>query len=592
VPSVGDMVEGPVFEPRAILVADMVGYSRWLAHQPVATHAAFTNHLRHVFEPAARAHAGEVIKTTGDGIVAIFGRPDDAEGSAREIQSRLAGPAIDISPGVDLTYRLAVHYGQVMTLPNDVLGIDVNVAMHMQALAPPGGICVSGQLLAGLGEEHKAAYSHVGRKYIKNIPDPIDVYLLMPDPGSIGERLRTGQLWVSSRRTLSPLPRLGVAELTTYAEHQSQYVVGALAQDALLEGLSRFRDLFVISPFGMGIDPRSHRIGRLREYLSKDLALEYLIHGSCLIGSDAITLIIHFEYLPRRELIFAAKVVIDPADLGGMGRRIASECVIPIILQLHRNQAESWDALGNTEDEQAFRAARRLIARRTLEATDRARQLLAGILQRSGEIGDVYVALARAEHIHGLLRAGEEFVEALEQARVYARKAIEIDDLNPRAHGELALQEVFLKRHAAAVDVYQRALRLNPYDPFLLADWADCLIHMARADEAVPILDSLAASWPTDKAWVEWNQCDADWMLNQPEKIIERLRGASDQPHAHRFLAASYAKLGRMKEARQHAERVRAHQPNFSPRKWRQVLPWQDDDASDEYVDCLAKAGL
>jgi class 3 adenylate cyclase len=193
-PSVGYMVERPAFEPRAILVADIVGYSRWLAHQPVATHAAFTNHLRHVFEPAVRAHAGEVIKTTGDGVVAIFRRPDNAERSAREIQSRLAGPAIDISPGVDLTYRLAVHYGEVMTLPNDVLGIDVNAAMHMQALAPPGGICVSGQLLAGLSEDHKAAYSHAGRKYIKNIPDPIDVYLLMPGPGSIGERFRTGLL--------------------------------------------------------------------------------------------------------------------------------------------------------------------------------------------------------------------------------------------------------------------------------------------------------------------------------------------------------------------------------------------------------------
>ena len=83
------MVERPTFEPRAILVADMVGYSRWLAHQPVATHVAFTSHLRHVFEPAVRAHAGVVVKTTGDGIVAVFQHPGDAESSARDIQFRL-----------------------------------------------------------------------------------------------------------------------------------------------------------------------------------------------------------------------------------------------------------------------------------------------------------------------------------------------------------------------------------------------------------------------------------------------------------------------------------------------------------------------
>ena len=58
------MEQGSSFALRAILVADMVGYSRWLAHQPVATHAAFTHHLRDIFEPAVRAHAGVVIKTT------------------------------------------------------------------------------------------------------------------------------------------------------------------------------------------------------------------------------------------------------------------------------------------------------------------------------------------------------------------------------------------------------------------------------------------------------------------------------------------------------------------------------------------------
>src|SRR5687768_13596082 len=120
------MAQQPTFEPRAILVADMVGYSRWLAHQPAATHMAFTNHVRHVFEPAVRAHAGVLVKTTGDGIVAIFEHPGDAESSAREIQSRLEVPAIDISPGVDLTYRIAVHYGKIMVRPDDIFGIDVN----------------------------------------------------------------------------------------------------------------------------------------------------------------------------------------------------------------------------------------------------------------------------------------------------------------------------------------------------------------------------------------------------------------------------------------------------------------------------------
>lgn len=584
------MVQQPPFEPRAIVVADMVGYSRWLAHQPVATHAAFMDHLRHVFEPAVRAHAGVFIKTTGDGMVAIFQNPGAAESAAREIQSRLEGPAISINPEVDLEYRLAVHYGRIMVLPDDVFGIDVNTAMHLQGLAPPGGICISGELFAQLSEESRTLYQFKGSQYIKNIPDPIDVYQYSQGPGSLSRRLRAAQVPLRRRRTLSPLPRLGLAELSAYTEHESQHVIVTLAHDALMEALSRFRNLFIVSPIDFEVNPRSG--SGLREYLKKELAIEYLIHGSCMVGSDHVMLMIHFEYLPRQELICSAKIDIDSSDLSRLGGKMSSECVTPMVLHLQRNEAESWDTFRNSEDEQAFREAQKLMPQRTLAATDQARRMLAGILKRCGEIGNVYVALARAEHNYGQLQAGDQFVEALEQARIYAKRAIELDDLNPRAHSELALQDLFLKKHTAAVDGYQRALRLNPYDPFLLADWADCLALTGRAEEALPILQSLSASWPSDKAWVEWNQCDAEWALNRPDNIVDLLRDKPDSPHVHRYLAASYAKLGRTREARHHAERVRAHQPNFSAKAWSKVVAYADRDAAEEYADFLAKAGL
>ena len=81
-------------------------------------------------------------------------------------------------------------------------------------------------------------------------------------------------------------------------------------------------------------------------------------------------------------------------------------------------------------------------------------------------------------------------------------------------------------------------------------------------------------------------------MLNRPEKIIELLRDKPDMPYVHRYLAASYARLGRMTEARHHAERVRGHQPNFAAKAWSKVPPHVDRDAAEEYADYLAKAGL
>ena len=359
-----------------------------------------------------------------------------------------------------------------------------------------------------------------------------------------------------------------------------------------MEGLSRFRDLFAVSPIGTALARGSLRTDELRDHLSKELAIEYLVHGSCFVSSSSVTIIVKFEYLMRRELIWATRVQIDPKNLDSVARTITNQCVVPIVLHLRRNESEARDILRHSEDEQRFREAQRLLAQRTLTAMDQARQILTGILERSGEIGNVYVALARAEHSHGQLLAGQQFVESLERARDYAKKAIELDELNPRAHGELALQDLFLKRHESAVDSYQRALQLNPYDPMLLADWADCLSLMGRGEEALSIFEDISASWPTDRAFVEWNQCDAEWAMNRPEKIIELLRDKPDQPHVHRYLAASYAKLGRMVEARRHAEKVRVHQPNFSAQAWSDVVPYTNRDAAEEYAECLRRAGL
>ena len=81
-------------------------------------------------------------------------------------------------------------------------------------------------------------------------------------------------------------------------------------------------------------------------------------------------------------------------------------------IAFQRNEAESWDAFGRSEDEQAFREAQKLMTQRTLGALDQARRMLVGILERCGEIGSVYVALARAEHTYGQLLGGEQrFVE-------------------------------------------------------------------------------------------------------------------------------------------------------------------------------------
>ena len=583
------MLPHPSFEPYAILVADMVGYSRRLAQQPLETYRAFTDHLKGIFEPGVRRHSGHFIKSTGDGIVAIFKQPDDAESCARDLQTQLRPQDIDPKVGTSIKYRIAVHYGNILLEQNDVWGVDVNTTIHMEHLAPPGGVCISGAMFNRLRVEGKERYIYIGRKYLKNIVDPVDIYCYdgRNFPSDLEQRL--GEPSALRRRTLSPPPRLGVAELQAFGDVDVRGPIAKIAEETVLRELSRFRDLFTISRVGSSRLP-------LADVSSTGLRsksnIDFFLHGSLMLYKDQMHCTLHLERALTGDLIWSNRTALDSRDLQNFERKIADEIVAPIVLYLQREEEASWTPTRKTENEDLFRSAKSLMARGTIGAIEQARQILTKILNVSGDVADVHLALARAEHLHGRLLAGPEFVDALERATIHAKIAMEIDDLNPQAYAELALQEMFLKRQTNAIALYERALRMNPYDPMLVADWADCLVFMGRAQEAETILEKVAAGWPRDRAWVLWNLCDAEWALDRPDKIINIMSAQPDLPHVHRYLAASYAKLGRLTEAKHHAEKVLHHQPSFSTKKWSDVTPYTESDHSEEYAEFLQKAGL
>ena len=176
--------KSPKLEPYAIVVADMVGYSQRLATHPADTHAAFKAHLDRVFTPTVHHHNGRVIKTTGDGIVAIFVDAGQAERCAREIQLQMENHSKPKMATFPIKYRVAGHYGTVMVERNDVFGLDINIAIHLQHLAPPGGVCLSGALFSRLAEQGKQGYQFLGRRYLNNIPTPIAIYAHGPAPST------------------------------------------------------------------------------------------------------------------------------------------------------------------------------------------------------------------------------------------------------------------------------------------------------------------------------------------------------------------------------------------------------------------------
>ena len=134
----------------AILAADVAGYSRLIGADEEGTLARLKAHRREVIDPKIGEHNGRIVKTTGDGLLVEFGSVIDALRCATEIQTGMAEHKTVSPSDRQIEFRIGIHQGDVVVEDGDIFGDGVNVAARLEALAEPGGICVSARVQEGM----------------------------------------------------------------------------------------------------------------------------------------------------------------------------------------------------------------------------------------------------------------------------------------------------------------------------------------------------------------------------------------------------------------------------------------------------------
>src|SRR6516165_7160630 len=127
----------------AILAADVAGYSRLMGADEEGTHERLKSHLRGLVDPKIAEHRGRIVKNTGDGVLAEFASVVDAVRCAVEVQRGMVERNAGIAADRRIEFRVGINLGDVIAEPDDIFGDGVNVAARLEALAEPGGICVS-----------------------------------------------------------------------------------------------------------------------------------------------------------------------------------------------------------------------------------------------------------------------------------------------------------------------------------------------------------------------------------------------------------------------------------------------------------------
>src|SRR5262245_19386512 len=184
----------------AILAADIAGYSRLMGEDEEGTLAALKAHQRAVLTPKITEYRGRIVKTTGDGMLVEFASVVDAVRCAVDIQREMAERNADTPAEQRIELRMGINVGDIIIDEGDIYGDGVNVAARLEALAKPGGICVSRVVRDHVRDKLDFSFEDQGEQQVKNIARPVRVY-------SIGLRASGSQVGeMPADQSAPPLP--------------------------------------------------------------------------------------------------------------------------------------------------------------------------------------------------------------------------------------------------------------------------------------------------------------------------------------------------------------------------------------------------
>src|SRR5215469_5878858 len=186
----------------AVLAADIAGYSRLMGADEVGTVQALRDH-RAAADPLIAEHGGRIVKTTGDGLLIVFGSVVGAVECALGLQ-RLADERNAGTPTESrMEWRIGIHIGDVLIEGDDILGDGVNIAARLEGIAEPGAICLSDDAFRQVRGKVEAEFADLGEQNLKNIARPLRVYRVEPAAGT--------------KQTATPAPALPVPDKPSIA---------------------------------------------------------------------------------------------------------------------------------------------------------------------------------------------------------------------------------------------------------------------------------------------------------------------------------------------------------------------------------------
>jgi adenylate cyclase len=261
----------------AILAADVAGYSRLMGADEEGTHERLKAHRRRLVDPKISEHSGRIVKTTGDGMLAEFPSVVDAVRCAAELQRAMIDREAGIPEDCRIRFRIGINLGDVMAEDGDIFGDGVNIAARLEALAEPGGICISRMVRDQIRDKLGYSFEDLGEQSVKNIARPVRAYA--PRPEAIAELPAPMASPTPPVSQTAAAPRLSIVVLpfaNLSNDPEQEYFADGITED-VTSNLSRLADMLVISR-NTAFTFKERRVETRQ--IGRELSVRYVLEGS------------------------------------------------------------------------------------------------------------------------------------------------------------------------------------------------------------------------------------------------------------------------------------------------------------------------